>query len=107
LTLKISFETPREKQEYPSHLEYSTDKTDFKQSIEIENPLKDMEIKINIEKGGFLSYFFRTKNEAGCSSIKSFKYFLRVNPENYLVGNGNIYFIGQDKILIPASRTRK
>jgi hypothetical protein len=30
LTLKISFETPREKHEYPRHLEYSTDKTDFK-----------------------------------------------------------------------------
>jgi hypothetical protein len=66
-----------------------------------------MVIEIQIERGGFLSYFFRTKNEAGFSSIKNFKYFLRVNSEDELVGNGNIYFIGQDKILVPPERTRK
>ena len=33
LTLKISFETPRDKHEYPSLLEYSTDKNDFKNSV--------------------------------------------------------------------------
>ena len=30
LTLKISFETPRNKLENPNFLEYSTDKNDFK-----------------------------------------------------------------------------
>jgi hypothetical protein len=66
-----------------------------------------MELSIPIEKGGYLSYFFRTKNEAGFSPIKNFKCHLRVDSESNLIKNGTILFIGDDKFLIPPQRTRK
>lgn len=41
--------------------------------------MKDLTVEFEIEKGGFVCFYFRTRNDFGTSQVKRFKYFLNLD----------------------------
>lgn len=65
------------------------------------NTFEDVLLRIPIKKGGHLSYYLRTRNDAGYSNIKNFNYYLNLDKDLNMIKNRNLVFIGESKVLIP------